>query len=303
MKFAIVNNLRTLAKPKLVGKCICCREPVRAYCGNIRVHHWKHVSTQQCDPWYENETEWHRKWKDHFNIDQQEVVMFDKQTGEKHIADIYIESRDLVLEFQHSPIEIKEIKSRQNFYKRMIWILDVKPYSNNISFYKNLSEVYNKYITKPYFEKKLKRMDELRKQNKIKEADKLEEDEKDDIFYNNLKNKYFPHYDEDLRKATAAKNVLKALDIEKEKNPNSKGGHSTSEEYIKLRNMTKDHLKHKYLIMIWKYKHKRWKSSELPLFFDIGDDNLYRNIEDIKYGNGFLVKKYSKQRFINKYRE
>ena len=90
MKFAIVNGIRTTARPKLIGRCICCNKQVRSYCGNERVHHWKHKNANDCDNWHEGETEWHRKWKEKFKISQQEVVKKDPLTGEKHIADVYI---------------------------------------------------------------------------------------------------------------------------------------------------------------------------------------------------------------------
>ena len=40
-----------------------------------------------CDPWWENETEWHRAWKDQFPADWQEIVHH-AEDGEKHIADV-----------------------------------------------------------------------------------------------------------------------------------------------------------------------------------------------------------------------
>ena len=75
-----------------------------------------------CDHWWENETQWHRDWKNCFPEEWQEVVHF-AEDGEKHIADVKTPS-GLVIEFQHSAIKLEEIASREQFYKHMIWIVD-----------------------------------------------------------------------------------------------------------------------------------------------------------------------------------
>jgi len=93
MKFAFVDGVRKAAEPKTVGRCICCNSRVRAYCGHERIHHWKHLKATECDSWSEGETEWHREWKNYFDFNQQEIVKFDSKSGEKHIADVYIESQ------------------------------------------------------------------------------------------------------------------------------------------------------------------------------------------------------------------
>ncbi len=81
------------------------------------------------------------------------------------------------------------------------------------------------------------------------------------------------------------------------------GCYSYSKENItRLREFAKDHLHPYYLLMGWKHKHKRWNHANLPLFFDLGDEFVYRSIENIKYGNGFIVKKYSKKYFIKYYK-
>ena len=77
----------------------------------------------QCDTWWETETEWHRGWKENFPREWQEVIQFDKQTNEKHIADVRTDT-GLVIEFQHSYINPAERRQREDFYKNMIWIVD-----------------------------------------------------------------------------------------------------------------------------------------------------------------------------------
>lgn len=123
MKFAIVNNEKVEAAKGLKGFCPICQEPVISKCGSIKVNHWAHKRCSHCDKWWENETEWHRNWKNHFPEEWQEFVAFDEKTGEKHIADIKT-NNDMVIEFQHSHISEEERISRENFYKNMIWVVD-----------------------------------------------------------------------------------------------------------------------------------------------------------------------------------
>ena len=59
MKYALVDEIKTEAKPGLIGRCISCGSEVRSYCGKQMVHHWKHINLSKCDNWYERETEWH----------------------------------------------------------------------------------------------------------------------------------------------------------------------------------------------------------------------------------------------------
>ena len=47
----------------------------------------------------------------------------DEKTGERHIADVKT-PKGLVIEFQHSPIQSEELRSRETFYDNMIWIVD-----------------------------------------------------------------------------------------------------------------------------------------------------------------------------------
>lgn len=94
-----------------------------AKCGRVKVWHWAHKGRLSCDPWWENETEWHRNWKDQFPLEWQEQIAIDPATGEKHIADVRTPD-GLVIEFQHSPIAPEEIRRREAFYGNMIWIVD-----------------------------------------------------------------------------------------------------------------------------------------------------------------------------------
>ncbi len=93
-------------------------------CGEVKVWHWAHYRKRTCDHWWENETEWHRKWKSRFPEDWQEIV-HTSESGEKHIADVKTE-QGWVIEFQHSFLKPEERHARNNFYQRIIWIVDGK---------------------------------------------------------------------------------------------------------------------------------------------------------------------------------
>lgn len=130
MKYSLVNNKKVEAFKGGKGNCLLCGKETLAKCGTKIVHHWAHKSLKNCDPWWENETEWHREWKNHFPIEWQEIIHYDEKTGEKHIADVKTE-KGLVIEFQNSPMSIEELNSREDFYKKMIWIVNGKSFKKN----------------------------------------------------------------------------------------------------------------------------------------------------------------------------
>tara|TARA_R110000868_G_scaffold144361_1_gene363347 strand:- start:7996 stop:8874 length:879 start_codon:yes stop_codon:yes gene_type:complete len=123
MHFAIINDNRVMAQPKLQGLCSCCSKPVIAKCGTRKIWHWAHKRKTDCDNWWEPETEWHRNWKNNYPADWQETSLLDEKTNEKHIADVRT-THNLVIEFQHSHIDPQERISREQFYKNMVWLVD-----------------------------------------------------------------------------------------------------------------------------------------------------------------------------------
>lgn len=96
--------------------------PLVAKCGSKRVWHWAHKGRVSCDPWWENETEWHRAWKSQFPAEWQEVV-HQASDGERHIADVTTWD-GWTLEFQHSAISAEERQSRESYYEALIWVVD-----------------------------------------------------------------------------------------------------------------------------------------------------------------------------------
>lgn len=122
MKFADVMGERRQAEPGMIGHCDACGRLMIAKCGEIRRRHWAHKGRRNCDPWWEPETDWHRAWKDHFPEHWQEKHHVDKK-GEKHRADVKTDS-GLVIEFQHSTLPSGERACREDFYRKMVWVVD-----------------------------------------------------------------------------------------------------------------------------------------------------------------------------------
>ena len=130
MEIALVDGVRVLPSPGAQGSCQACGAPMTAKCGEQNVWHWAHKGRRVCDPWWENEGEWHRAWKRSFPEDYHEVVQHDI-TGEKHIADVKLPS-GLVIELQHSAMSSEEMRSREDFYGNMVWIVDAEPFRKNL---------------------------------------------------------------------------------------------------------------------------------------------------------------------------
>jgi competence protein CoiA len=123
MKFALAGGQRVEAYAEGRGMCPLCIGEVIAKCGTHRVAHWAHRGIRDCDSWAENETEWHRAWKNNFPVECQEFIQHDGQSGEKHIADVRT-THGLVIEFQHSHLDAKKRDARERFYGNMVWVVD-----------------------------------------------------------------------------------------------------------------------------------------------------------------------------------
>ena len=135
MRFALSNNERIEPSKGAKGVCPSCGSELVAKCGEIKRHYWSHK--KKCDDhWWENETEWHRNWKNKFPKEWQEIIQRD-ESGEKHIADVKTGS-GWTIEFQHSPISKEERDSRDYFYNKLIWIVDGTRRKTDIEQFDNL---------------------------------------------------------------------------------------------------------------------------------------------------------------------
>lgn len=76
---------------------------------------------------YPGETPWHRDWKKAFPLSYREVSFVDNGLGQLHRADIHTPC-GTTLEFQNSPICMEELRSREAFYPKLIWVLNGKKF-------------------------------------------------------------------------------------------------------------------------------------------------------------------------------
>lgn len=129
MQFALVDGERVEAFPGGRGTCEICGNNALAKCGPRIMHHWAHAGRRDCDPWWENETEWHRAWKSHFPESCREVAYRDS-SGEVHRADI-VTPTGIVIEVQHSAMTDAERESREGFYKNLVWVIDGRGFRDN----------------------------------------------------------------------------------------------------------------------------------------------------------------------------
>jgi len=115
-----------------------CGSSMVAKCGPRVMHHWAHFGRRNCDPWWENETQWHRAWKSQFPVECREVVHV-ANDGEIHRADIKTPT-GIVIEVQHSAMTDAERLSREAFYQNMVWVIDGTPFKQNFDLYHYLPD-------------------------------------------------------------------------------------------------------------------------------------------------------------------
>lgn len=149
MVIALVNGKRLRAEQAgsgTIGLCPWTRLKVKAKVGEIR-QYWAYIGGQpELPEGYEIETEWHYNWKFSIQDDFCEVVCGENN---EHRADI-IGNKETVIEIQNSPIDIRIVRERTNFYKslsckRVIWIVNATDYWNTrlkVQFDKREGNIY-----------------------------------------------------------------------------------------------------------------------------------------------------------------
>ncbi|MGL4283688.1 MAG: competence protein CoiA, partial [Eubacterium aggregans] len=133
MQLALVDGQRVEAFLGGKGQCPNCGAGVIAKCGTRVIHHWAHEARKDCDPWWENETEWHRAWKNLYPNECREIS-HTAPDGEIHRADIKTNT-GIVIEIQHSAMTDEERVSRENFYGNMVWVIDGSGFKKNFDIY------------------------------------------------------------------------------------------------------------------------------------------------------------------------
>lgn len=109
------------------GTCLRCGGEKIAKCGARIRAHWAHRPDGDWDKWSERETEWHRAWKNYFPSEWHERLHTDRVTGERHRSDIGT-PKGLFIEVQNSPMSDAERRSREAFYKNLIWVVNAEPF-------------------------------------------------------------------------------------------------------------------------------------------------------------------------------
>jgi len=122
MQYALVEGHRKEAFPGGRGTCSICGNDTLAKCGTRKIPHWAHRSLKDCDPWWENETEWHREWKNRYPEECREIS-HTAPDGEIHRSDIRTPG-GIYIEVQHSHMPEMELQAREAFYGNLIWVLD-----------------------------------------------------------------------------------------------------------------------------------------------------------------------------------
>jgi hypothetical protein len=124
-----LNNQRVAADsatPQDTYRCPFCKNPVILKAGSIKIHHFAHALLLDCKKDDSEMSEWHIEWQKSFGLENAEVILnVGKYT---YIADINL--KNVVVEFQHSPITYKEAKKRTVFYtqdrRKLFWIFDFR---------------------------------------------------------------------------------------------------------------------------------------------------------------------------------
>lgn len=325
MKFALVNDIKTEATSKAKGLCPICYSQMRGYAGHLKINHWKHITKANCDSWFETETDWHREWKNKFPREWQETII--ERNNTKHIADVFNPNKELVIEFQNSPISIEDLNQREIYYDKMIWVINVIPFKKNIELDKNWHKCFNEKIIKPI----------ERKSNSFNKP-----------FSNILKilMKIYTHKQEEISRLASVElqQFLAPLDIEKKQEYYSLIWNTLDplepydvmrtkicdlieelffrdSEYFESKRLLKEvrelndqfvkkfgpddfndlNSYRDYFFFNWKHQHKHWNFAEKPIFLDTGDENIYLVNENWQFGSGFIVKRYLKAIFLKHY--
>ena len=68
--------------------CPACKSRMIIKRGKIIAPHFAHKTKGQCDPWYTGKmSQWHRKLQNKFPPDMQEVILWNDDNTEYHVAD------------------------------------------------------------------------------------------------------------------------------------------------------------------------------------------------------------------------
>lgn len=111
--------------------CPICGERVRhKNKGKVKKPYFSHIETDNCQFGRDKDakSQWHIRIQEYFPKEAREYIFRDEATGEKHIADVFLEDKNTVIEVQHSRIDEAEFISRTAFHlnngRRVVWLFD-----------------------------------------------------------------------------------------------------------------------------------------------------------------------------------
>lgn len=282
MQFALYNNLRKEAEPKLKGLCLHCKNEVIAKCGSKNMWHWAHVKAENCDAWSEPETEWHRNWKNCFGAEFSEIRI--EKDNAYHIADV-INKNGIVFEFQNSSISAEIIKKREAFYgEKMIWVINGNSFKDNFRIYEEEYLINWKFTI----------LDEFGSVNyQIQNALIIEDWQvkQDAVKYYLKQNKF--EYNKEQK--------IYYLDLNKTLNKNREQlVVKFNSDLLDLYSNNKPLTISGKVDFVWEHYRRSWQECERPVFIDFGKDLLLQITAGMgkKYGKGNMV---SKTKFLQKY--
>ena len=129
----IDTNERVRASKGVTAYCPQCKEILITKCGDINTDHFAHNAGSSCifskydkeiTNYQAGETPWHKRWKSrrlsYSSGETIEVPILKNNTLK--IADVVTPS-GLVIEFQRSPMLLKERRFREKHYENMIWVI------------------------------------------------------------------------------------------------------------------------------------------------------------------------------------
>ena len=164
MQYANVNGERREASPNAKGECPLCGSEVISKCGNIKIHHWAHVSGSECELGKEPESKEHRVFKEQFPEWCREVVHGSRR------ADVLVGR--FVVEYQKSNISFEDMLERTEDWNtlgyKVFWILDYEKIAlkferknyENVSYHwkwmrKTIKKVFNENLNASFYIKGL----------------------------------------------------------------------------------------------------------------------------------------------------
>jgi len=113
---AKVNSKRSKPIIGVIGKCLDCKCEMLPVMGDIYIHHWRHKVDTGCKS--KVETTWHLQMKSFFD---ESLIEIKKNN---HRADVLLDN-DTAIEFQISSISNEDIISRNNNYKKVVWVFNL----------------------------------------------------------------------------------------------------------------------------------------------------------------------------------